>query len=43
VPMIIAVKDRQDGPECQKDACFVVRSIDLFEVLVMPNELDLGE
>jgi hypothetical protein len=43
VPMIIAEKQRQDGPECQKDACFVVRSIALFEVLVMTNELHLGE
>jgi hypothetical protein len=41
--MFIAVKGRQDGPECQKDACFVVRSISLFEVLVMTNYLHLGE
>jgi hypothetical protein len=43
VPMIVAEKERQDGMECQKDACFVVRSIALFEVLVMTNELHLGE
>jgi hypothetical protein len=41
--MIIADKEGQDGPECQKDACFVVRSIALFKVLVMTNELHLGE
>jgi hypothetical protein len=41
--MIAAAKERQDGPECQKDACFVVRSIALFEFLVMINELHLGE
>jgi hypothetical protein len=41
--MIIAEKERQDGPECQKYACFVVRYIDLFQVLVITNELHLGE
>jgi hypothetical protein len=41
--MCVAVKERQDGPEFQKDACFVVRSISLFEVLVLTNELHLGE
>jgi hypothetical protein len=41
--MFVAAKERQDGPECQKDACFVVRSIALSEVLVMTNELHLGE
>jgi hypothetical protein len=41
--MIVAGKEKQDGPECQKDACFVVRSISLFEVLIMTNELHLGE
>jgi hypothetical protein len=43
VPMIIGEKERQDGMECQKDACFVVRSIALFKVLVMTNEIHLGE
>jgi hypothetical protein len=43
VPMIFAAKERQDGPECQKDACFFVRSIALLEVLVMTNQLHLGE
>jgi hypothetical protein len=32
VPMIVAAKERQDGPECHKYACFVVRSIAMFEV-----------
>jgi hypothetical protein len=41
--MFVVVKERQDGPEFQKDACFVVRSIALFEVLVMNNQLHLGE
>jgi hypothetical protein len=41
--MIVAAKERQDRPECQKDACFVVRSIALFELLLMTNELHLGE
>jgi hypothetical protein len=41
--MNIAKKERQDGPEYQKDACFVVRSISLLEVLVMTNELHLGD
>jgi hypothetical protein len=41
--MFVAGKERQDGPESQKDACFVVRSIAFFEVLVMTNELHLGE
>jgi hypothetical protein len=41
--MFFAVKERQDGPKCQKDACFVVWSIALFEVLLMNNELHLGE
>jgi hypothetical protein len=41
--MIFAAKERQDGPECQKDACFFVRSIALLEVLVMTNQLHLGE
>jgi hypothetical protein len=41
--MFVDVKERQDGTECQNDACFGVRSIALFEVLVMPNELHLGE
>jgi hypothetical protein len=35
VPMFAAVKEKKNGPECQKDACFVVRSIALFEVLIM--------
>jgi hypothetical protein len=43
VPMCVAVKERRDGLKCQKDACFVVRYISLFNVLVMPNELHLGE
>jgi hypothetical protein len=41
--MCVDAKESKDGPECQKDACFVVRSIALFEVLVMTNELPLGE
>jgi hypothetical protein len=41
--MCVAVKERQDGPECQHDACFVDRSISLFEVLVMTYELHLGD
>jgi hypothetical protein len=41
--MIIDERERQDGLECQKDACFVVRSISLFEVLVMTTEIHLGE
>jgi hypothetical protein len=41
--MFVAVKERQDGPECQNDACFIVRTISLFEVLVMTNEIHLGE
>jgi hypothetical protein len=41
--MLIAEKEMKDGPECQKDACFVVRSIALLEVLVMTNEIHLGE
>jgi hypothetical protein len=41
--MFVAVKEKQSGPEYQKDACFVVRSISLFEVLVMTNELHVGE
>jgi hypothetical protein len=41
--MIIAENERQDGPDFQKDACFGVRSLALFEVLVMHNELHLGE
>jgi hypothetical protein len=41
--MFVAVKERQYGSECQKYACFVVRSIALFEVLVMTNKLHLGE
>jgi hypothetical protein len=41
--MSVAAKERQDGPECQKDACFFVRSIALFEVLLMTNELYVGE
>jgi hypothetical protein len=41
--MSVAAKESQDGPECQKYACFVVWSIALFEVLVMTNELHLGE
>jgi hypothetical protein len=40
--MIIAEKERQDGTECQNDACFVVWTITLLEVLVMTNELHLG-
>jgi hypothetical protein len=43
VPMIIAEKEMQDGQEFQKDACFVVRYIALFQVLVINNELHLGE
>jgi hypothetical protein len=43
VHMFVSVKERQDGTKCQKDACFVVWSIALFEVLVMTNELHLGE
>jgi hypothetical protein len=41
--MCVAVKERQDGTKCQKDACFFVRSISLFKVLVMTNEIRLGE
>jgi hypothetical protein len=33
--MCVAAKEMQDGLECQNDACFVARSIALFEVLVM--------
>jgi hypothetical protein len=40
--MLVAEKERQDGPECQKYACFVVRSIALLEILVITNELHLG-
>jgi hypothetical protein len=43
VPMCVSVKERQYGPEYQKDACFVVWYIALFKVLVMNNELHLGE
>jgi hypothetical protein len=43
LPMFVAVKEKHDGPECQKDACFVVRSIALLKVLVMTNEIHLGE
>jgi hypothetical protein len=43
VPLYVAVKERQNVPEYQKDACFVVLSIALFEVSVMTNELHLGE
>jgi hypothetical protein len=41
--MFVAVKERQDGPECQKYAWFDVRYIALIEVLVMTNKLHLGE
>jgi hypothetical protein len=41
--MSAAEEERQDGLECQKNACFVVRSIALLEVLVMTNEIHLGE
>jgi hypothetical protein len=41
--MIVAAKERQEGMGCQKDDCFVVRSLALSEVLVMTNELHLGE
>jgi hypothetical protein len=37
--MCVAVKERQDGMECQKDAYFVVRSTSFFKVLVMTTEL----
>jgi hypothetical protein len=43
VPVGVAVKKRQDGPEYQKDACFVAWTIALLEVLVMTNEPHLGE
>jgi hypothetical protein len=43
VPTLIAEKERKDGPECQRDACFGVRSKALFEALVITHELDLGE
>jgi hypothetical protein len=39
----VAVKESQDGPEYQKDACFVRWTIALIEMLVMTNELHLGE
>jgi hypothetical protein len=41
--MFVSVRERQYGPEFQKDACFVVRSISLFKVLVITYELHLGE
>jgi hypothetical protein len=43
VPMSIAEKERQDGPQCHTDVCFDVRPIAFFEVLVMTNELHIGE
>jgi hypothetical protein len=43
VPICVTVKERQDGPEYQKNACCVDWSIALFKVLVMTNELHLGE
>jgi hypothetical protein len=33
VPICVAVKERQDGPEYQKDACFVAWSTFLLKVL----------
>jgi hypothetical protein len=41
--MCVVVKEIQDETDFQNDACFVVRSIALFKVLVMTNELHLGE
>jgi hypothetical protein len=41
--MFFAEKERQDVLECQKDACLVVRSMSLFEVLVMTNKPHLDE
>jgi hypothetical protein len=38
----VAVKERQYGPEYQKDVCFVRWTISLIEVLVMTNEPHLG-
>jgi hypothetical protein len=35
VSMSVAAKERQYGAKCQKDACFVIRSMPLFKVLVM--------
>jgi hypothetical protein len=43
VHVCVGVKERQDGPEYQKDACYVVRTLTLIEVLVMTNKLHLGE
>jgi hypothetical protein len=43
VHICVAVKERQDGPEYQKNACFAVWSITFFKALVMTNELHLGE
>jgi hypothetical protein len=37
VPVGVDVKERQDGPEYQNDACFVSWNIALIEVLVMTN------
>jgi hypothetical protein len=42
VPIDAAVKERQDGPDFRRDACFVRWTIALIEVLVMTNEPHLG-
>jgi hypothetical protein len=43
VPVGVAVKERQDGPDYKNDACFVHWTIALIEGLVMTNEPHLGE
>jgi hypothetical protein len=42
MPVGIAVKETQNGPEYKKEACFVRWIIALIEVLVITNELHLG-
>jgi hypothetical protein len=38
----VALKERQNGPEYQKDACFLCWTIVLIEVSVTTNEPHLG-
>jgi hypothetical protein len=42
VPVDVAAKERQDGPEYRRDACFLFWNIALIEMLVMTNEPHLG-
>jgi hypothetical protein len=43
VPFFVAVKEMQDEPGYQKDSFFVVWYKALLQVLVMTNEVHLGE